>query len=475
MCLVPVEYVPVFCNFVCQNIFVMSKIPSYYLSAASVIIAIAMSVLDSNVTNVALPSLSKEFGVSPDTSIWIVNAYQMAIIMTLVIFATVGDIYGYRKVFLRGMTVFTLASVLCAVSTSFPMLIVSRVLQGFGAASIMGVNTALIRLIYPPEILGRGMSLNTMAVAVSAAAGPTIAGFILSALSWHWLFAINIPLGIVAYMLGRRMLPDNVPSAGKSLDRLSCVGNALTFGFMIYAFEGVAHHENRTVVALSFVAFVLSGFFYFRRQFSMVRRGVIPLLPVDLMKIPIFTLSVLTSICSFMAQMLAMVSLPFYMQDMLHFSAVETGLLITPWPLATLVTAPVAGRLVEKIHPGALGAAGMTLFSSGLLLLFFLPGDACMADIAWRIAICGAGFGLFQTPNNYTIVSSAPVSRSGGASGMLAMARLIGQTLGTTGVAIVFSLMAHTTGSRLCLAAGAVMALFAGLASVSRVTHKIGG
>lgn len=475
MCLVPVEYVPVFCNFVCQNIFVMSKIPSYYLSAASVIIAIAMSVLDSNVTNVALPSLSKEFGVSPDTSIWIVNAYQMAIIMTLVIFATVGDIYGYRKVFLRGMTVFTLASVLCAVSTSFPMLIVSRVLQGFGAASIMGVNTALIRLIYPPEILGRGMSLNTMAVAVSAAAGPTIAGFILSALSWHWLFAINIPLGIVAYMLGRRMLPDNVPSAGKSLDRLSCVGNALTFGFMIYAFEGVAHHENRTVVALSFVAFVLSGFFYFRRQFSMVRRGVIPLLPVDLMKIPIFTLSVLTSICSFMAQMLAMVSLPFYMQDMLHFSAVETGLLITPWPLATLVTAPVAGRLVEKIHPGALGAAGMTLFSSGLLLLFFLPGDACMADIAWRIAICGAGFGLFQTPNNYTIVSSAPVSRSGGASGMLAMARLIGQTSGTTGVAIVFSLMAHTTGSRLCLAAGAVMALFAGLASVSRVTHKIGG
>lgn len=453
----------------------MSKIPSYYLSAASVIIAIAMSVLDSNVTNVALPSLSKEFGVSPDTSIWIVNSYQMAIIMTLVIFATVGDIYGYRKVFLRGMTVFTLASVLCAVSTSFPMLIVSRVLQGFGAASIMGVNTALIRLIYPPEILGRGMSLNTMAVAVSAAAGPTIAGFILSALSWHWLFAINIPLGIVAYMLGRRMLPDNVPSAGKSLDRLSCVGNALTFGFMIYAFEGVAHHENRTVVALSFVAFVLSGFFYFRRQFSMVRRGVIPLLPVDLMKIPIFTLSVLTSICSFMAQMLAMVSLPFYMQDMLHFSAVETGLLITPWPLATLVTAPVAGRLVEKIHPGALGTAGMTLFSSGLLLLFFLPGDACMADIAWRIAICGAGFGLFQTPNNYTIVSSAPVSRSGGASGMLAMARLIGQTSGTTGVAIVFSLMAHTTGSRLCLAAGAVMALFAGLASVSRVTHKIGG
>lgn len=447
------------------------KIPVQYLCATSVIIAISMSVLDGTITNVALPSLAKEFGVSPDTSIWIVNAYQMVITMTLVIFAAAGDVYSYKKVFLGGITVFTGASVLCALSTGFPMLIVSRVLQGLAAAAVMGVNTALIRLIYPPEILGRGISLNAMAVAVSAAAGPTIAGFILSVLSWHWLFVINVPLGIAAYLLGHRLLPDNPPSAMKHLDKWSCAGNALTFGFMIYAFEGIAHHESKALVISAFAAFAVAGFFYFRRQFSMVRHGVTPLLPVDLMKISLFSLSLLTSVCSFMAQMLAMVSLPFFMQDMLHFSAVETGLLITPWPLATLFTAPLAGRLVEKFHPGALGAAGMLLFSCGLLLMFFLPADAGMADIVWRVMLCGAGFGLFQTPNNLTIVSSVPVNRSGGASGMLGMARLVGQTVGTTGVAIVFSLMSHTSGSRLCLATGAVMAFLASIASVSRVSH----
>lgn len=466
---------PLFCNFACQTLFIMSiKIPPQYLCATSILIAIAMSVLDGTITNVALPSLAKEFGVSPDTSIWIVNAYQMVITMTLVIFAAAGDVYSYKKVFLSGITLFTAASVMCALSSSFPMLIVSRVLQGLGAAGVMGVNTALIRLIYPPEILGRGISLNAMSVAVSAAAGPTIAGFILSVLSWHWLFAINIPLGIAAFVIGYRLLPDNPSRSTHRLDKWSCIGNALTFGFMIYAFEGIAHHESGALVGVTFAAFAVAGFFFFRRQFSMVRSGVTPLLPVDLMKIPLFSLSLLTSVCSFMAQMLAMVSLPFFMQDMLHFSAVETGLLITPWPLATLVTAPVAGRLVEKFHPGALGAAGMLLFSSGLLLLFFLPQDAGMADIVWRVMLCGAGFGLFQTPNNLTIVSSVPVNRSGGASGMLGMARLVGQTVGTTGVAIVFSLMAHTSGSRLCLAAGAVMALMAGVASVSRVSHSFG-
>lgn len=448
------------------------KIPKYYLNAAAVIIAIVMSVLDGTIVNVALPSLTREFGVEPDTAIWIVNAYQMVIVMFLLIFASVGDVIGYRRVFKTGVIVFTFASALCAFSVSFPMLIVARVLQGVGAACIMGVNTALIRLVYPPRILGRGMSLNAMAVAVSTAAGPTVAGFILSALSWHWLFAINIPLGIVAFMLGRRFLPDNPSRLGGRIDMWSCVGNALTFGLMVYAFEGIAHHENNTLIAVSFVAFVTVGYLYLRRQIAAIRRNATPMLPLDLLRIPIFSLSLLTSICSFMAQMLAMVSLPFFLQDTMHFTPIETGLLITPWPLATFITAPLAGRLVEHYHPGILGAIGMAIFSTGLFLLFFLPEGATVHDIFWRVMLCGAGFGLFQTPNNLTIVSSVPVNRSGGASGMLGMARLIGQTTGTTGVAIVFSLIPHITGSRICLLVGAIIALLAGTSSFSRVSQQ---
>ena len=321
----------------------------------SVIIVIVMSVLDGTLVNVALPSLTKEFDVEPNTAIWLINSYQMVIMMFLLVFATFGDIIGYRKVFLYGVTVFTIASALCALSQNFEMLVCSRVLQGLGAACVMSVNTALVRLIYPPEVLGRGMSINAMAVAVSSAAGPSIAGLILSALSWHWLFAINIPLGIISFWIGYKRLPRNVSLKKKNVGFWGCLGNVLTFGLMIYALEGFAHHESRVLISVAFVAFLVIGYFYLRSQLN----ASTPLLPVDLLKIPIFARSIMTSVSSFMAQMLAMVSLPFFFQDAMHFTPVEIGVLLTPWPIATMLTAPIAGRLVERYHPGILGAIGI--------------------------------------------------------------------------------------------------------------------
>lgn len=427
-----------------------------------------MSVLDGTLMNVALPSLTKEFDVEPNTAIWLINSYQMVIMMFLLVFATFGDIIGYRKIFLSGGVVFTVASALCALSQNFAMLVCSRILQGLGAACVMSVNTALVRLIYPPEVLGRGMSINAMAVAVSSAAGPSIAGLILSTLSWHWLFAINIPLGIISFWIGYRMLPRSANVKKRTVGFLDCIGNVLTFGLMIYALEGFAHHESRAIVSIAFVAFLVIGYFYQRSQLNTSA----PLLPVDLLKIPIFARSIMTSVSSFMAQMLAMVSLPFFFQDAMHFTPVEIGVLLTPWPIATMITAPLAGRLVERYHPGILGAVGMCVFSVGLFSLYFLSEDSTIVDIFWRVMICGAGFGLFQTPNNLTIMSSAPMERSGGASGMLGMARLCGQTVGTTAVAIVFAIIPHTDGARLCLLLAALMALVAGTASISRVTQK---
>lgn len=446
----------------------MGNLIKKYFPVVSVIIVIIMSVLDGTLMNVALPSLTKEFDVEPNTAIWLINSYQMVIMMFLLVFATFGDIIGYRKIFLSGVVVFTVASALCALSQNFAMLVCSRILQGLGAACVMSVNTALVRLIYPPEVLGRGMSINAMAVAVSSAAGPSIAGLILSTLSWHWLFAINIPLGIISFWIGYRMLPRSSNAKKRTVGFLDCIGNVLTFGLMIYALEGFAHHESRAIVSIAFVAFLVIGYFYLRSQLNTSA----PLLPVDLLKIPIFARSIMTSVSSFMAQMLAMVSLPFFFQDAMHFTPVEIGVLLTPWPIATMVTAPLAGRLVERYHPGILGAVGMCVFSVGLFSLYFLSEDSTIVDIFWRVMICGAGFGLFQTPNNLTIMSSAPMERSGGASGMLGIARLCGQTVGTTAVAIVFAIIPHTDGARLCLLLAALMALVAGTASISRVTQK---
>lgn len=209
------------------------------------------------------------------------------------------------------------------------------------------------------------------------------------------------------------------------------------------------------------------GYFFIRRQ----RMLQAPILPVDLLKIPIFSLSVGTSVCSFTAQMLAMVSLPFLFQDVLARSVAETGLLLTPWPLATIVAAPLAGRLVEKIHPGLLGGVGMAVFALGLFLLVELPPQPENSQIIWRMAVCGAGFGLFQTPNNVTIISSAPTSRSGGASGMQGTARLFGQTLGTTLVALIFRVTAPEVSPLRCLMVAIGFALTAAVVSSLRLSQ----
>lgn len=431
-------------------------------------LALVMSVLDANIVNVVLPTLSKEFGTSPSLTIWVMNAYQLAITVSLLSFSSLGDIFGYRKVFLSGVALFCVTSLVCALSSSFWMLTIARVLQGFGASAITSVNTAQLRTIYPRQYLGRGMGINAMVVAVSAVAGPSVASAILSLGSWHWLFAINIPLGLLALVMGIKFLPRGEKRQNRKFDKISAAMNALTFGLLIYSMEGFAHHARTDFLLIQLALLAFIGTYYVRRQ---LRREA-PLLPVDLLKIPIFSLSVVTSICSFTAQMLALVSLPFFLQNVLGRSDVATGLLLTPWPVATLFTAPLAGYLVEKIHAGILGCAGMLIFGLGLYLLATLPTPTDGA-IIWRMAICGAGFGLFQTPNNSTIMSSAPTNRSGGASGMIGTARLLGQTLGATLVALLFNLAPQGKGNTSSLLLGAAFAVAAAIVSCFRLSQQM--
>lgn len=415
-------------------------VPQRYGAILAIALGITVAVLDGAIANVALPTIARELNASPAESIWIVNAYQLAIIISLLSLSFIGDMIGYRRVYQCGLVLFTCTSVFCALSDSLTMLTIARVLQGFGGAALMSVNTALIRIIYPQRHLGRGMGINSLIVAVSSAAGPTVAAAILSVASWQWLFLINVPVGIAALCLALRFLPDNPQkSQGQRFDIPSAVMNALTFGLLISLLSGFAQGQNGTLLLVELVLLLIIGTLFIRRQL----RLPFPLLPVDLLRIPIFALSLGTSICSFCAQMLAMVSLPFYLQNVLGRSEVSTGLLLTPWPLATMVMAPIAGRLIERVHAGLLGAIGLAMFASGLFALALLPNAPADADVVWRMMLCGAGFGLFQSPNNHTIISSAPRNRSGGASGMLGTARLLGQTSGAALVALMFNLFAN--------------------------------
>ena len=442
-------------------------IPRQYLAVVAVLAAIMMGVLDGTIMNVALPTLSKEFDVSSSNIIWVTNAYQLVVTMMLLGFAAIGDIFGYKRVFLSGVSIFVTASVLCAMSTSFEMLVASRVLQGIGGACTMSINTALLRLIFPPHRLGRVMAANAVIVAVTAASGPTLGGAILSIGHWSWIFLLNIPLGVAALLLGWKLLPHNPPSKEKKqLDGQSVVLNAVFFGLLIYTIESMAHNGISTLLILQGVVTVLVGVLYIRRQLQIP----IPILPVDLFRIPIFSLSVGCSIACFTAQMLALVSLPFFMQHSLGLSVAQTGLMLTPWPLATTLTAPRAGRLVERLHPGILGGVGLCIFTLGLYALSSLEGGAELWELGWRMAVCGIGIGLFQTPNNVTITTSAPIQRSGGASGMLGTARVLGQTLGTAMVAVLFHVVTVPgKGEKACLYVAIAFALTAAFVSFIRV------
>ena len=438
-----------------------------YLAVTAVLAAIMMGVLDGTVMNVALPTLSHEFGVTPSDSIWVVNAYQLVVTMMLLGFAAIGDVFGYRRVFLAGVSIFITASALCAISNSFEMMVASRVLQGLGGACTMSINTALLRLIFPPNKLGRVMAANAVIVAVTAASGPALGGAILSIGHWSWIFLTNIPMGLLALILGWKLLPQNPPQKeAQKLDGRSVIMNAVFFGLLIYTIEGMAHEGISTLLLLQAVVTIIVGVMYIRRQLQLQ----MPILPIDLFRIPIFSLSIGCSIACFTAQMLALVSLPFFMQHSLGLSVVQTGLLMTPWPLATTLTAPLAGRLIERLHPGILGSVGMGIFALGLCLLAISDHNPEEWSLAWRMAICGIGIGLFQTPNNVTITTSAPINRSGGASGMLGTARVLGQTLGTALVAVLFHLMGNQGGGEeVCLWLALGLALVSGGLSSFRI------
>ena len=433
-----------------------------------IILGLAVSVLDGTIMNLALPGIAHELHATASQSIWVVNAYQITTLVLLLPLANLGDLVGYRRVYLVGMALFTVASLGAMLAPNLGLLIAARAVQGLGAAGIMAVNAALVRLIFPRAQLGRGMATNSMVVATSSVAGPSVAAAILSVASWPWLFAINLPLGVAVLALGWRALPHNTtaPAADARISPVDVALNILMFALVFVGADRLGvqagGHGGLPLDAVAMLAAGIAvGVVYVLRQ----RSRAAPLFPVDLLRIPVFALSMGTSVTAFCAQMLAYIALPFLLLDSYGRSHLQAGLLITAWPLAIVVMAPMAGRLIGRVPDGLLGGIGLGLMAAGLALLAALPDQPSNANIVWRMALCGLGFGLFQSPNNHTIVTSPPPHRSGAASGMLGTARLTGQTLGAVVLAGIFSVWSPHDGRGPVIALG-LAALFAAVAGV---------
>ena len=321
----------------------------------AVAVAIAMSVLVTSLANIALPTIARDLNATPAASIWVVNAYQLAVTVTLLPFASIGDIYGHRRVYIWGLALYTAASLLCAIAPSLPILVIGRVLQGFGGAGIMSVNGALVRFIFPRNELEKGSASTTCGRRIigcrSIGRRRSHVGALLA------LAVRTAGAGWYRGPLDVASLPTADPRTNHPFDPLSAVMNAVTFGLFITALDGIGRGQGVAIVVIEFAVSIVVGWFFVHRQYSLAA----PMLPVDLFRRPVFALSVATAICAHAAQLIAFVALPFYFQYVSGLSPIQIGVLITPWPAALVVMAPIAGRLADRHPAGLLGGLGLSL------------------------------------------------------------------------------------------------------------------
>ncbi|HLG49517.1 MAG TPA: MFS transporter [Reyranella sp.] len=429
----------------------------------AVVCGVSLMSLDSAIANIALPTIARDLSASESTTVWVVNAYQLGSVLCLLPAAALGEILGLKKVYAAGLVLFSLSSLACALAPSLGLLIAARLAQGVGCACIAAIGPAVIRDIYPRRLIGVGISMVALSVAVGGAAGPTIASLILSVAHWPWLFLVNIPVGMIAVPLFVTLARPGKPQPQpRPFDVVATVLSAAALGPLLIGVDSLGSGDH--TLALAEIAFGLAcGALLVWHQLG--RKNA--LLPLDLLKIPLLSLSVVTSICSYSAQILAYVSLPFLFETVMHRSQVATGLLVTPWPLMIVLAAPIAGRLSAHYPAAILSSIGLAVMAIGLGLLAAMPDQPADWNIAWRMALCGVGFGFFQTPNNATILTGGPPSRSGAAGGILAVARTLGWCIGSALVTLIFAL-SPTGATMQCLLVACGFATVGAIVSVSR-------
>ncbi len=431
-----------------------------------VLAALALVVLDAAIVNVALPAIARSLQVPVADSVRVVTAYQLALVMALLPCANLGESLGYRRVYAYGVAVFVSASALCALAPSLDMLVAARFIQGLGGAAIMSLGVALLRFTVRPDQLGAAIGWNTLTVALASAAGPALGALTLSGATWHWLFVINLPLGLLV-LLATRALPA-VPGSGRKLDLTSVSLYASAFGSFVVGAELVS---GRALLGAALIAGAAPA------AVALIRRELhspVPLIPLDLLRDSSFRVSVIASITCFIGQSAAMVSLPFYLQHTLEVDDLRTGLLITPWPLAVAVAAPLAGRFANRLSGAALGGLGGALLALGLALVASWPVHGDPFALLPFVGMCGAGFGLFQVSNNRNMLMSAPSERSGAAGGTQSTARLTGQTIGAVTMTLLFEATSTKLAPRLGLAIAAGLSALAGLTTLLRSKVVLG-
>ncbi|GBQ18772.1 MFS transporter [Tanticharoenia sakaeratensis] len=433
------------------------------LGVAALMLAVLLAVLDYSVVNVALPALSQALKATSAASIWVVNAYQIASCTMLLPAGALAQRWGARRICLTGLGVLIAGSVGCAAARDITMLAAARIVQGLGGAAILSVSADLFRRLYPPAAIGRALALSSMTASIAVAIGPSVAAVVLHVMSWRGLFLFNIPLGLVAFGLGWRFLPRASGLASARLDLRAVILNALAFGGVLLGGDWLAHGGNRAggLCLLAAGCAALAAFV------TVERRREHPMLPLDLLGRPAFSIAALTCAMGYLAANFFMVSIPFALTRDAGRSVEEGGLLLTGWPVGIVLIAQVAGRLSDRLSASVVSSCGLGIVGAAYSMTAFIRPESSDFSILARFLLAGIGFGLFVSPNNRALMLAAPHARSAGASALLSLARLLGQTCGAMATAFVFARVAQDR-TTVCLLAGAGTAWVAAVLSAGR-------
>ncbi|MFT9387862.1 MFS transporter [Acetobacter sp.] len=433
-----------------------------YSAVVPLFMAVLLSVLDYAVANIALPTISGALSVTQAESVWVVNAYQLANAMLLLPLAAWADRLGSARLCQAGLVVIMLGSALCATTSSFGMLVFARIIQGAGGACVMSVSAALVRSVYPPALLGRGLALNALVTALGFAISPAVASVILSVASWRWLFLFNLPYGVLTLALALRFFPAT-PVHANTIKPLPVVLNLLFFGGVLVGADLLAHGN----APLAGWGTLLGGVACLLALLHVQREAQTPLLPVDLLVKWPFGLAFTVCFMGYMAANFFMVSIPFALTGIFGRTAVQSGFIIMFWPAGMVAAGPLVGRLSDRVPAAVLSTCGLVVVGVGYLLLRMTPIDAADWNIMWRLGLAGVGFAFFVAPNNKAMMDAAPLHRSRSASAMLSVARIMGQSTGAIFVALVMAHV-HQGAALLCLELGVATAWGAAALSLSR-------
>jgi EmrB/QacA subfamily drug resistance transporter len=423
-----------------------------------------MATLDGSIVNVALPTLGVELDAPIDRLEWIVAGYLLTLSVSLLVAGRLGDLFGHRTVYAGGLVLFTVGSGLCGAAPSLPFLVAARVLQALGASLTMAVGPAVITALFPPAMRGRALGAIGSVVSIGLTVGPPLGGAIIQALSWRWIFLINLPVGLLGTLWALRVLPRTPGTQGARFDGLGALLLALALGLGIVALDTLPNAEVQTTPLL--LGAGLAAVFLAAR----LRRAPEPIIDASILATPGVGTGLLAGLLSYVAMFTSTLLTPFLLTRVFQLPPGGVGAFLIAVPVAMAVAAPLAGWLADRFGGRILPAVGMAFLAVSLYGLSLARADSWLPSIAARLALAGVGMGFFQAPNNSAVMGAIPRPKLGAGGGLLATSRNVGMAIGVAIAGSLFALRAghgldaetFLPGYALALRAGAAVALAAG-------------